>query len=145
MRRVKIKFSFFELNSNSRFFKCLLGNERLLMELAMKKICWTLLVISTLFSGCGFYNEKNPGDPNSVADGSVNYARVSAEVFQRRCDLCHSLGGAGFNSSNYQSIVAMISQVQDRALTKKSMPTDSPLTPYEQKVLTVWIQDGTPQ
>jgi uncharacterized membrane protein len=111
----------------------------------MNKICWTLLVISTVFAGCGFYNEKNPGDPNSVTDGSVNYSRVSTEVFQPRCNLCHSLGGAGFNSSNYDAIVAMISQVQDRALNRKNMPADSPLTSYEQKVLSVWIQDGTPQ
>src|SRR5271163_2489351 len=103
-----------------------------------------LIVESVLLGGCGFYNEKNPGDPSTVT-GPVSYAQVSTEVFQRRCDLCHSLGGANFNSSNYSAIVSMIGQVQDRALDKLSMPPDSPLTPYEQKVLSTWIQNGTPQ
>jgi uncharacterized membrane protein len=108
------------------------------------KIVRLLFLGVVLFSGCGFYNEKDPGDPASVP-ATVSYAQVSAQVFQRRCDLCHSLGGAGFNSSSHDAIVSMIDQVQERALDKLSMPPDSPLTPYEQKVLSTWIQNGAPQ
>ncbi|MDR3606986.1 MAG: hypothetical protein P4M08_06350 [Oligoflexia bacterium] len=103
-----------------------------------------ILLSLAILQGCAFYNEKSPPDPNTVANGSVNWSRVSAEVFQPRCSICHSLGGANFDSSTYASVVANINQVQERALVRKSMPADSPLTPYEEKVLSVWIQDGTP-
>lgn len=108
------------------------------------KIAYLLSFGVFLLSGCGFYNEKNPGDPATVP-ASVSYGQVSAEVFQRRCNLCHSAGGAGFDSSNYAAIVSMIGQVQEQAIAKQSMPPDSPLTPYEQKVLTNWINSGMPQ
>ena len=105
------------------------------------KSVYLLFFGAVVLSGCGFYHEKDPGDPSSVTP-PVSYAQISAEVFQRRCDLCHSLGGAGFNSSSYSAIVSKISQVGDRALVKQNMPPDSPLTPYEQKVLSTWIQGG---
>lgn len=102
------------------------------------------LLCLTLLSSCGFYNEKDPPNP-STAPATPNWATVSALVFQPRCSICHSLGGAGFNSSNYNDVVSMISQVQRRALVQQSMPADSPLTPFENKVLTNWIAQGTPQ
>ena len=105
------------------------------------------VVCAVLFflSGCAFYHEKNPGDPTTVKSGQVNWPRIQAEVFQPRCAICHSAGGAGFDMSSYADVVASIQQVQDRAIAKQSMPPDSPLTPYEQALLNSWINDGLPQ
>jgi uncharacterized membrane protein len=111
----------------------------------MNRILIGLLGLLVL-GGCGFYNEKNPGDPNSInVNNVVSFAQVSARVFQPRCAICHSVGGAGFNSSDYSAVVSKISQVQERAINKQDMPADSPLTPYETKLLTTWISQGTPQ
>ena len=102
------------------------------------------MALAVFLSGCGFYHEKNPGDPNSVVAGTVTWGQVYYEVIQPRCALCHSAGGAGFDSSSYATVVSKISQVQDRAITKQSMPADSPLTPYETALLQDWINEGTP-
>jgi uncharacterized membrane protein len=103
-----------------------------------------LLTLLLLFSGCAYYHEKDPGDPNSIVTGTATWGQVYNQVMQPRCAICHSVGGAGFNSSTYASVVSMISQVQDRAITKQSMPADSPLTPYETALLLDWIKQGTP-
>jgi cytochrome c1 len=114
------------------------------MEKAMRRLL-SLGCLALLFqSGCAFYHEKNPGNPSTVIPGTVTWGQVYFQVIQPRCAICHSMGGAGFNCSNYQSVVSMINQVQDRAITKQSMPTDSPLTPYETALLQAWIAEGYP-
>lgn len=95
-------------------------------------------------SSCGFYHEKAPENPATVTAQTVSWERVSADVFQRRCALCHSVGGAGVNVSTYNDVLTSLSQIEDRALVRKSMPPDSPLTPYEETLLSTWIQNGTP-
>lgn len=114
------------------------------MTAANKRTSFGFACLLLFLSGCSFYHEKNPPDASSVVAGTVTWGQVYGEVFQPRCDLCHSAGGAGFDSSNYQAVVTMITQVQDRAITRKSMPADSPLTPYETAVLQDWINEGTP-
>lgn len=109
----------------------------------------TVLTLSIiLFLGaqsCGFYHEHDPGQASSIVPGTVTWGQVYTQVFQRRCDLCHSVGGAGFNSSNYASVVAEISKVESHCLgAKKNMPADSPLTDYEATLLQDWINEGTP-
>ncbi len=109
-----------------------------------RKLSRFLVIFAATLQGCAFYNEKHPPDPSTVVQGSVTWGQVYVQVFQARCAVCHSLGGAGFNSSSYQTVVSMISRVQDRTLNKKDMPADSPLTPYESALLLAWINEGTP-
>jgi uncharacterized membrane protein len=110
----------------------------------MKSLISIALALAALLNGCAFYHEKDPPSASTVVPGTVTWAQVSAQVFQARCAICHSVGGAGFNSSSYDTVVAMIKQVEDRAITKQSMPADSPLTPYETALLQAWINEGTP-
>lgn len=104
-----------------------------------------IFILGAALQGCGFYHEKQPGDPNSIVPGTVTWAQVSAEVLQPRCSMCHSVGGAGFNSSSYLTVVHQIQQVQDRSITRQRMPPDSPLTAYERALLLEWINEGTPE
>lgn len=110
----------------------------------MKRFLASALAALFLLSGCAFYHEKNPPSPAAVIPGTVTWGQVYYSVMQPRCVICHSAGGAGFDCSNYQSVVNSIAQVQARAITKQSMPADSPLTPYETAVLQAWINEGTP-
>ena len=114
------------------------------MDLKRNGISLAFALLAFLVSGCAFYHEKTPGNPASVVAGTVSWGQVYGQVLQPRCDICHSAGGAGFDSSSYQSVVNSIAQVQARSITKQSMPTDSPLTPYETAVLQAWINEGSP-
>ena len=106
----------------------------------------TLVLVSVFFLvSCSYYTEKNPGDPSTIVAGSVNWERVSAEVFNPRCSICHGQGGAGINTTDYQSVVQNIHRVQEAVFSRQSMPPDSPLTDYEQTLLRDWIQNGLPQ
>jgi hypothetical protein len=101
-------------------------------------------LIIGLTSGCGFYNEKAPEDPATVSASTVSWPLVSANLFERRCALCHSVGADGVNVSSYDTVLSSLSRIQSEVFVKKSMPPDSPLTPYESTLLSTWISAGTP-
>ena len=105
---------------------------------------FSLFFILGIFTSCAYYNEKNPGDPSTITAKTVSWQRVSTEFFQPRCAVCHGQGGANVNISDYSSVVQEINRIQQQVLERKNMPPDSPLTPYEQTLLSVWIQNGTP-
>lgn len=107
----------------------------------------TAWLAAFLACGCSFYHEKNPGDPSTITVANVSYARLYNELFVPRCSLCHGnqIAGAGINTLSYDNVIANLSKIEDRALNRKSMPPDSPLTPYELTLLSTWIQAGTPQ
>ena len=99
-----------------------------------------------LMSACSYYHEKNPTtDVSSITASTVSWKQLSSEFFQTRCDVCHGQGGAGINTSDYQSVVQQIARIKSEVLTRKKMPPDSPLTTYEETLLTVWIDSGTPE
>lgn len=102
------------------------------------------LVFSSLISSCGFYHEKDPEDPSTISAATVSWPLVSEKVFERRCSICHSLGADNVNISTYDDVLSSISRIQDAALVRKNMPPDSPLTPYEETLLSTWISAGTP-
>lgn len=92
---------------------------------------------------CAYYNEKNPGDPSTIVASTVNWEMISTDLFQKRCVLCHgSAGGASFET--YEGVVGHLSKIQQR-IASGDMPPDSPLTAYEQTLLTDWISNGEPQ
>jgi mono/diheme cytochrome c family protein len=64
---------------------------------------------------------------------------VADNVFRSRCLRCHS---NDFNS--YQAVVANIGAIKDRALVRRDMPPDGPLSKNEMKYLQTWIDAGTP-
>ena len=104
-----------------------------------------ILTVFCFFLGmtaCSFYTEKSPGDPSTITPASVTWQQVSVEVFDRRCSVCHGQGGDGINTTDYHSVVNDIERVQQEVFKKQSMPPDSPLTAYEQALLTDWIQYG---
>ncbi len=103
-----------------------------------------ILLLLNMTSSCAFYNEKNPGDPSTITPQTVSWQRVSTEFFQPRCAICHGQGGANINISDYSAVLSEMSRIQQQVLMKKSMPPDSPLTPYEEKLLSTWIENGTP-
>jgi mono/diheme cytochrome c family protein len=105
-----------------------------------------LLVLATLavVFGCDYYNEKNPPDPSTITPATVSWSRVSAEFFGPRCAICHGNGGANFNSSDYGSVVAQYARIEQEVFERKRMPPDSPLTAYEQALLSTWIDNGMP-
>jgi hypothetical protein len=106
---------------------------------------WLLVpCFSGLIASCAYYNEKNPGDPSTITAQTVSWQRVSTEFFQPRCAICHGQGGANINVSDYNAVLRQINRIQQAVLVKKSMPPDSPLTTYEQTLLSVWIANGTP-
>ena len=103
-----------------------------------------ILPLFGLLEACAFYNEKSPPDPATITPQTVSWQRVSNEFFQPRCAVCHGQGGAGIDISDYNGVLLQLSRIQQQVLVKKSMPPDSPLTVYEQTLLTTWIQNGTP-
>ena len=111
---------------------------------AKTKTSFLVLMLSVLPTACAFYHENNPGDPSTVVPGTVSWNQVSARVFQPRCAICHAMGGAGFNSSTYQSVADQLSNVQQRTISTHNMPPDSPLTPFETTLLQDWINEGAP-
>lgn len=68
------------------------------------------------------------------------------ELFMPRCMLCHNdkTTPGGVNAESFDNIVYNLSKIQDRVLKRQSMPPDTPLTPYENTLLSTWIQAGTP-
>lgn len=104
-----------------------------------------ILVVALLgLNGCEYYNETNPGDPSTITPQTVSWARVSAGFFGPRCAVCHGQGGAGVNVSDYADVLAQLGRIQEEVFTRGRMPPDSPLTAYEQTLLSVWIEAGTP-
>ena len=102
------------------------------------------LFLLGLTSSCSHYSEKNPEDPSTIVPATVSWRKVSSDVFDRRCSICHGQGGAGINTTDYNSTVSDISRVEEVVLKRKSMPPDSELTAYETALLNDWIQNGTP-
>lgn len=98
-----------------------------------------------LLGGCAYYNEKTPGDIKTITPQTVSWQRVSSEIFQPRCAICHGNGGAGVYTSSYQGVVNDLQRIQDALLIRKDMPADTPLTLYEQTLFTVWVAAGTPE
>ena len=94
-------------------------------------------------NACAYYQEKNPPDPSTIVTAQVSWQKVSREFFQTRCDTCHGQGGAGIDTSQYQSVFSSMSKIQQQ-ISRQRMPPDSALTAYESKLLTVWIQNGMP-
>ena len=76
--------------------------------------------------------------------GTVTYAQVNAQVFARNCVMCHGRSG-GVNLESYDSILQVLSRVQDEALVQKSMPPNGPLSDSDQLLLSTWIQEGAPR
>jgi uncharacterized membrane protein len=106
--------------------------------------CLVVIFCPLLLGSCAYYNEKNPPDPSTISSQNVSWQRVSTEFFQPRCAVCHGQGGANIDVTSYDSVVRQLSKVQQQVLIRKSMPPDSPLTTYEQTLLTAWIAAGTP-
>lgn len=102
------------------------------------------LTFISFVNSCAYYNEKNPPDPSTIDPQRVSWQRVSTEFFQPRCAVCHGQGGANVDINDYSGVVSKISRIQQQVLVKKSMPPDSPLTAYEEALLTTWINRGTP-
>jgi hypothetical protein len=116
------------------------------MKSVMRSTLFRLTALSFfgLAASCAYYNEKNPGDPSTITAQTVSWQRVSAEFFGPRCAICHGQGGANVNVSDYNSVLQNISRIQQDVLVRQKMPPDSPLTAYEQKLLSTWIDSGTP-
>ena len=116
------------------------------MTFLCPKLSFELLLLFAFGSmtSCAFYNEKSPPDPSTITPQNVSWQRVSTEFFQPRCAICHGQGGAGVDISDYNGVVQNLKKIQQEVLVKQSMPADSPLTTYEQTLLTVWIANGTP-
>ena len=115
------------------------------MKLNLRTISLRILapLCISLLNACSYYNEKNPPDPNTLVASQVSWLQISSQFFQTRCDVCHSQGGAGINTSNYQAVVQQMTRIQQQ-ISKQKMPPDSPLTPYESKLLSDWVQNGMP-
>ena len=103
-----------------------------------------LLISSFFLSSCAYYDEKNPLDPSLITSGNVSWQKVSSEFFEPRCAICHANGEDGINVSDYNQVVLRIGQIKRNVITRKNMPPDSALTAYEDKLITTWINDGTP-
>ena len=99
------------------------------------------LALAFFVNACAYYTEKSPGDPSTIDASTVAWPQVSAEVFDRRCSICHGQGGAGINTTDRQSILNDLTKVQEQVFQKQSMPPGTPLTAYEQALLTDWIQN----
>lgn len=97
-----------------------------------------------VMSSCAYYTDKNPRDASTITSQNVSWQRVSTEFFQPRCAICHGQGGANVDISDYNRVVRGIRRIQLEVLQRQTMPPDSPLTPYEQKLLSTWINQGTP-
>ncbi len=100
--------------------------------------------LALFLTSCAYYDEKSSPDPASLAGQAISWQQVSTLVFEPRCAICHSVGGAGINVSDYNAVKAKISDINSRVLQRKSMPPGSPLTPYEATLLNLWINQGEP-
>lgn len=95
------------------------------------------LLIAT---GCEFYHEK--GSPQ--ADVAVPTVKTVAyrhvqNIVSTRCVRCHSN-----EFSSYDSLRTHISDIQKRAIEKRDMPPNSPLSDAEAQTLNIWIQANMP-
>ena len=101
------------------------------------------ILTSAMVSSCAYYDEKNPPDPSLITT-SGTWEKLSTEFFQPRCAICHGSGELGINVSDYNSVVANLSHIKREVVTRTQMPPDSPLTPYELKLISTWINAGAP-
>lgn len=76
--------------------------------------------------------------------GTVTYAQVNVQVFARNCAMCHGQSG-GVNLESYDSVLQVLTRVQDEALVQKSMPPNGPLSDSDQRLLSTWIRAGAPR
>lgn len=101
------------------------------------------ILLSFLFvaTSCEFYHEKNPqqGDLTAVPSvKAVAYKHVE-NIISTRCVRCHMS-----EFSSYNSLRTHISDIQRRAIDRRDMPPNSPLSQAEMLTLQNWIAANMP-
>ncbi len=100
-------------------------------------------------SGCNYY--KNKGQPHEPTEGATGVLKTTSanSVFQdvivTRCSTCHSANGGnqgGLNLETWDQAQKSLSRIKVRALEKKDMPPQGPLSTTDLTRLAQWIESG---
>lgn len=108
------------------------------------KRTWSFIFL--FVTGCGYKTTSLPEGittRNLPGSGAVDFATVSAQIFQPNCVRCHGSAG-GVNLSSYQGVKAALTRVT-AAVNSGAMPPGGPLSPSLKSLLAQWVSAGAPE
>lgn len=111
-----------------------------------------LLWVACALSACNYTILKQPADASAQGGSDLlpeekasmmNYAFMSARIFQPKCVACHRAGDK-VNLQTYEAVLLQLAAINRAVFVDQIMPKRGELTAAERRLLANWLRLGGP-